>query len=109
MTKTIAISGLTALVCLMGTLGTAQAQQQAQPREYSFPSQPGSYSPPSTLRITEQPAAGAAPSGTVRDTPESLAEFTRCRNNADRESIGNAELQQRIATCMQQLEARRRQ
>src|SRR5690606_41453040 len=70
---------LVALACLAGA---AQAQQV---QEYSFPSHDGSKSPPSTLRITEQPGAGAAPSGVIRDTPESLEQYQRCRNK-DRKS-----------------------
>jgi len=111
MSKKIAVFGFTALACLMAAVGTAQAQpvheaaQQAQ--EYSYPSRDGSYSPPSTLRITEQPQAGGAPSGVVRDTPESLATYKRCRDNADRASIGHVQLQAEVATCLRDLEARR--
>jgi len=102
--KKIAVCGLAALACLAGTLGAAQAQQV---QEYTFPSHDGSKSPPSTLRITEQPGAGA-PSGVIRDTPESLAEYQRCRNKVDREAIGNVQLQTGVATCLKELEARRR-
>lgn len=114
MMKTIAISGLTALACLMGTAGMAQAQQMheaaQQAQEYSYPSRDGSYSPPSTLRITEQPQAGtAAPSSVVRDTPESLAQYERCRNNADRAAVDRAQLQNEVAACLRELEARRQQ
>ena len=100
--KTIAFSGLVALACLAGA---AQAQQV---QEYSFPSHDGGKSPPSTLRITEQPGAGAAPSGVIRDTPESLEQYQRCRNQVDREAIGNAQLQTGVAACLKELEARRR-
>ncbi|HYG43150.1 MAG TPA: hypothetical protein VEA17_09540 [Bordetella sp.] len=104
--KTIAISGLAAMACLLSALGTAQAQPQ--PREYSFPSQDGSKSPPSTLRITEQQQPGAAaPSGVIRDTPESLSQYQRCRNQVDREAINNTQLQGGVAACLQALEARR--
>lgn len=108
MTKTIAISGLTALACLMGAAGAVHAQQGAT-QEFSFPSREGSYSPPSTLRITEQPGAGsaAAPSGAVQDTPESLAEFRRCRSNADRAATNNTDLQARVTACLNELQARR--
>ncbi|MBO1112779.1 hypothetical protein [Bordetella petrii] len=101
MNKT-ALSGLAALACLLGALGTAQAQQA---REYSFPSHDGSKSPPSTLRITEQP--GAAPAPAVRDTPESVQQYQRCRARVDREAIGNVDLQAGVAGCLKELEARR--
>ncbi|MBV7486792.1 hypothetical protein [Bordetella sp. BOR01] len=102
--KTIAISGLAAVACLLGALGTAQAQ----PSEYSFPSQDGSKSPPSTLRITEQQQPGeAAPSSEIRDTPESVSQYQRCRNQVDREAINNAQLQAGVVACLQALEARR--
>lgn len=102
--KTIAVSGLAAVACLVGALGAAQAQQV---QEYSFPSSDGSKSPPSTLRITEQPQPGAAPSGIIRDTPESLEQYERCRNKVDREAIGNTQLQSGVAACLKELEARR--
>ncbi|GAB1579897.1 hypothetical protein [Bordetella petrii] len=101
--KILAISGL-ALACLLGPLGVAQAQPA---QEYSFPSTDGSKSPPSTLRITEQPQAGAAPA--VRDTPQSIEQYQRCRNKVDREAIGNEQLQIGVAACLKDLEARRGQ
>lgn len=109
MMKTMAASGLTALACLVGAMSMAQAQTQAQTQEYSFPSHESSSSPPSTLRITEQPAAGTASSGAVRDTPESLDQYKRCRNNADREAISNVQLQTEVAACLRELEMRRQQ
>src|SRR3546814_1569477 len=96
--KKTALSGLAALACLLGSLGTAQAQQA---QEYSFPSHDGSKSPPSTLRITEQP--GATPAAAVRDTPESIEQYQRCRNQVDREAIGNTELQAGVAGCLKEL------
>lgn len=103
--KTIAISGLTAIACLIGIAVPAQAQQPAQ--EYSFPSRDGSSSPASTLRISEQPQPGAPQSSVVRDTPQSVEQYTRCRNNADREAIGHQQLQTMVATCLRELEQRR--
>ncbi|MCD0503616.1 hypothetical protein [Bordetella petrii] len=103
--KAIAISGLAALACLVGAAGSAQAQQPAQ--EFSFPAQPGSKSPPSTLRITEQQQPGSVPAPAVRDTPQSLEQYTRCRNQVDREAIGNQQLQAGVAACLRELEARR--
>lgn len=102
--KKTALSSLAVLACLLGALGTAQAQQA---REYNFPSHDGSKSPPSTLRITEQGSAAPAPA--VRDTPESVAQYQRCRNKVDREAIGNTELQAGVAGCLKELEARRGQ
>lgn len=102
--KKIAISGLSALACLLGAASASWAQQ---PQQYSFPSQDGGKSPPSTLRITEQP--GTTPAPAIRDTPESVAQYQRCRAKVDREAIGNAELQAGVAACLQELNARRTQ
>jgi len=100
MNKTF-IGGIAAMACLLGAAGSSWAQQ---PQQLSFPSQDGK-SPPSTLRITEQPGAPAAPA--VRDTPESVAEYQRCRAQVDREAIGNAQLQGGVAACLKELEQRR--
>lgn len=103
--KSIAMITLTALSCLAGGVAAAQAQTPAQ--EYSFPSRDGSYSPPSTLRISEQPQPGGSTMPAVRDTPESLEKYTRCRNNADREAIGHEQLQTMIGACLRELAQRR--
>jgi hypothetical protein len=92
-----------AMVCL-SMVATVSAQQTAQ--EYSFASQDGR-SPPSTLRVTEQPQAGTAPAPVIRDTKESLATYTRCRNDADRASVGHLQLQAMITACLRELEERR--
>lgn len=105
--KKTAISVLTVLACSMGIVASVHAQPQQSAQEYNFPSRDGSYSPPSTLRITEQPQAGAAPVNVVRDTPESLDKYTRCRNNADREAIGHLQLQAMVAACLNELAQRR--
>ena len=105
MVKTITIAGAMALACLSGAVAYAQ---QAPAQEYSYPSLDGSASPPSTLRITEQPgAAGRAASGVVRDSQESLAEYRRCRDAADREAIGHVQLQEQVSACLSALQARR--
>lgn len=105
MAKTITITSMTVLACFMGMAGNAQ---QAPAQEYSYPSLDGSASPPSTLRITEQAgAAGVVPSGVLRDSPESLAEYKRCRNAADREAIGHVQLQEQVAACLSALQSRR--
>lgn len=92
----------TALACSFGIAAPVLAQQPAQ--EYRFDSQDGR-SPASTLRITEQPLA--VPTPAVRDTPESLKKYTRCRNNADREAVDRMQLQTMVATCLYELEQRR--
>ena len=90
------------LACSVGSVTAALAQPSEQ--EYRFESQDGR-SPASTLRITEQ--ATPAPAPVVRDTPESLKTYTRCRNNADRESVDRMQLQTMIATCLHELTQRR--
>src|SRR3546814_16018718 len=99
--KKTALSGLAALACLLGALGTAQAQQA---QEYSFPSHDGSKSPPSTLRITEQP--GAAPAPAVRDPPESVQQYQRCRSQVHRQAIANTDLPACVAACLEETQAR---
>jgi len=100
-------------ICLLALAGTAAAQA---PQTYSYPGTPttgGVASPPSTLRITETPqaATGAAPAGPagriIRDTPESLREYRRCRTVSDRAAVGNAQMQAGAALCLKELEARR--
>jgi len=103
--KISAIFASTVMVCSLGVGAPVWAQQSTQ--EFSFSSQDGR-SPPSTLRITEQALPTSAATTPVRDTPESLATYTRCRNNADREATGNAELHARITTCLSELAERRK-
>ncbi|SAI57843.1 Uncharacterised protein [Bordetella ansorpii] len=84
----------------------------AQPvQQYDFPSTPGSASPPSTLRITETPGAMAVPPANppvvVRDTPESLDEYQRCRTVSDRAAVDSQQMRIGVATCLKELEARR--
>ncbi|MBO9353581.1 hypothetical protein GG851_06205 [Bordetella petrii] len=100
----IAMTGLAAAACLLGASAMAQMQQV---QTFSFPSQEGSKSPPSTLRISEQP--GSQPAPQVRDSPESTAQYQRCRARVDREATNNTQLQAGVAACLQELEARRGQ
>lgn len=84
----------------------------AQPvQQYDFPSTPGSASPPSTLRITESPAPMAAPAANpaviVRDTPESLDEYQRCRTVSDRAAVDSQQMRAGVTQCLKELEARR--
>jgi len=95
---------------LPALLAAPAAAQPAQ--EYSFPGTPsatGGMSPPSTLRITETPGAPAQAPAIVRDTPESLQQYTLCRNKSDREAVSREQMRAGTARCLQELEARRRQ
>jgi len=76
-------------------------------QELSFPSQPGSYSPPSTLRMTVTPEATQAAPPPVRDTPDSLRRYTECRDEADRASTSSAKMREAVGQCLQDLNARR--
>lgn len=102
--KTIPLSALVALACVVGPV---QAQQPAQTQEYSYPSRDGSFSPPSMLRISEQAQSGAPQPAVVRDTPQSVEQYQRCRNNADREAVDRMQLQAMVAACLRELEQRR--
>lgn len=85
-----------------------------QPRptqQLQFPAAPGSASPPSTLRITETPAPGATPAATpapIRDTPESVREYQRCRTVSDRAAVDSEQMRLGVAQCLRELEARRK-
>ncbi|HEY0296527.1 MAG TPA: hypothetical protein VGC69_14460 [Bordetella sp.] len=95
------------LIAACLALPCAAALAQAV-QEYQFPAAPGSLSPPSTLRITQDPGPAApAASGIVRDTPESLGEYQRCRTVSDRAAITNADRQNGVMQCLKALEARR--
>lgn len=96
-------------VCLALPFTAALAQAPAV-QEFQFPATPGSKSPPSTLRITEGGASGhAAPTGIVRDTPESLGQYQRCRTQSDRAAITNADRENGLMQCMKELQMRREQ
>lgn len=101
-----------AALCAVGVTGAVQAQTAAPAtQEMQFPSQPqrdGSLAPPSTLRMTVTPAPGAAPAP-IRDTPESVAQYQRCREVSDRAAVSNAQMQAGVAQCLRELQERRQQ
>lgn len=100
------------LFAALCSTGTALAQNAAPAtQEMQFPSQrspDGSQSPPSTLRMTVTPAAGAAPAE-IRDTPESVAQYQRCRQVSDRAAVSRTQMQQGVEQCLRELEQRRQQ
>lgn len=110
MKKLPIIAVLLALACLGGA---AQAQNAAPvTQEFQYPSQrskDGSLSPPSTLRMTVTPDPNAAPPVVIRDSPESQAEYVRCREVSDRAAVSNAQMQAGVAQCLRELERRRQQ
>ena len=91
--------------------GAAHAQNAAPAtQEMQFPSarsKDGSLSPPSTLRMTVSPQ-GSEPV-VVRDSPESQAQFERCRQVSDRAAVSNSQMQAGVAQCLKELEQRRQQ
>nr|WP_313038067.1 hypothetical protein [Achromobacter ruhlandii] len=103
----------TAVLLALACLGGAAQAQNAAPvtQEYQYPSQrskDGSLSPPSTLRMTVTPAPNSAPA-VIRDTPESQAQYVRCREVSDRAAVSNAQMQAGVAQCLRELEQRRQQ
>lgn len=88
--------------------GAAHAQNVAPgaTQEMQFPSGQGSLSPPSTLRMTVTPEN---PPVVIRDTPQSQAEFQRCRTVSDRAATSNAQMQAGVEQCLRELEQRRQQ
>ena len=101
---------LLALACLGGV---AQAQNAAPvTQEFQYPSQrakDGSLSPPSTLRMTVTPDPNSTAPAVIRDTPQSQAEYVRCREVSDRAAVSNAQMQAGVAQCLRELEQRRQQ
>ena len=95
---------LAACLVLPPAATLAQSTQQ-----YQFPAAPGSLSPPSTLTITQDAGGAPAASGIIRDTPESVAEYQRCRTVSDRAAISNADRQNGVMQCLKELQARRQQ
>lgn len=100
------------LLAALCAAGAAQAQNAAPAtQEYQYPSvrsKDGSLSPPSTLRVTVTPQPGSGPA-VIRDTPESQAEYVRCREVSDRAAVSNAQMQAGVAQCLKELEQRRQQ
>lgn len=96
---------IVACLALPCTAAPAQTTQH-----YQFPAAPGSLSPPSTLTITQEGAGGPpAASGIIHDTPESLAEYRRCRTVSDRAAITDADRQNGVMQCLKALQERREQ
>jgi len=96
------------IACLALPCAAAQAQTT---QHYQFPAAPGSLSPPSTLTIIQE-SAGGPPAGTgvvIHDTPESAAEYQRCRTVSDRAAITNADRQNGVMQCLKALQERRQQ
>ncbi|MFE0843973.1 hypothetical protein [Achromobacter insolitus] len=100
------------LLAALCAAGAAQAQNASPAtQEYQYPSvrsKDGSLSPPSTLRMTVTPQPGSGPA-VIRDTPESQAEYVRCREVSDRAAVSNAQMQAGVAQCLKELEQRRQQ
>ncbi|MGN6580680.1 MAG: hypothetical protein ACTHJ1_11950 [Bordetella sp.] len=94
------------IACLALPCAAASAQSTQQ---YQFPAAPGSLSPPSTLTITQEGGGQPAASGVIRDTPESLAEYQRCRTVSDRAAITDADRQNGVMQCLKALQKRRLQ
>ena len=102
MKKTALLIACLALPCAAALAQTTQ--------HYQFPAAPGSLSPPSTLTITQEGAGGPpAASGVIHDTPESVAEYQRCRTVSDRAAITNADRQNGVMQCLKALQERRQQ
>ena len=97
---------LLAALCAAGAAQAQNAAPSGATQEMQFPSQAGSLSPPSTLRMTVTPESAPV---VVRDTPESQAEFQRCRQVSDRAAVSNAQMQAGLEQCMRELEQRRQQ
>jgi hypothetical protein len=96
-----------ALALMFAAAGPAAAQKA---EEWQFPGHDGSLSPPSTLRMTVTPEAGAVPPPPpVRDTPESLRIYTQCRDDADREATSAGKMREAVGRCLQELNERRAQ
>jgi uncharacterized membrane protein YgcG len=106
MNKTSISAILLAAMCAAGAV-QAQTAAPGATQEMQFPSAQGSLSPPSTLRMTVTPEA--PPPAAIRDTPQSQAEFQRCRTVSDRAATSNAQMQAGVEQCLRELEQRRQQ
>lgn len=96
------------LLAALCAAGAAQAQNAVPgtAQEMQFPSSPGSLSPPSTLRMTVTPET---PPVVIRDTPQSQAEFQRCRTVSDRAATSRTQMQAGLEQCLRELAQRRQQ
>ena len=89
-------------------LAAATSAVSAQPvQQFDYPSAQGSASPPSTLRITETPSQQTRPPVQIRDTPESISAYERCRMVSDRAATTREEMSAGAAQCLRELETRR--
>lgn len=101
MKRTTTTALLFSLLCAAGA-ARAQATQ-----EYQYPSRDGSLSPPSTLRMTVTPDPAVPAPPPVADTPQSLALYTQCRDEADRAAVSAAKMREAVAHCLDDLAQRR--
>ncbi|AIT27621.1 hypothetical protein [Bordetella holmesii] len=105
MTPTRTWLALLATLCLAGA-----AHAQSGTQEMQFPgTQPKSspnWSPPATLTMTVEPAGTPAPAP-IHDTPESVAEYQRCRTVSDRAAVSNEQRTAGVAACLKALQERR--
>ncbi|ANN65752.1 hypothetical protein [Bordetella bronchialis] len=94
---------------LMAAAAAAPVHAQAT-QEMQFPGHDGSLSPPSTLRMTVTPQGPAVPPPPpVRDSPESVRQYTQCRDDADREATSAAKMREAVGRCLDELNQRRAQ
>ncbi|OZI71102.1 hypothetical protein [Bordetella genomosp. 12] len=87
--------------------GAAHAQSGTQEMQFpgTQPKSSANWSPPATLTMTVEPIAPApAP---IRDTPESIAEYQRCRTVSDRAAVTNEQRTAGVAACLKALQERR--
>ncbi|OZI42015.1 hypothetical protein CEK29_13040 [Bordetella genomosp. 5] len=95
-------------LCAIAALAAGSVAHAQAVQEYSFPNtQQGNLSPPSTLRITESGGTVAAPPPPIRDTPQSVREYERCRTVSDRAAVTNQQRQDGVAQCLKELQLRR--
>jgi hypothetical protein len=98
-----------AFVCAFFCTAAATAGAQTS-QELQFPGHDGSLSPPSTLRMTVTPQGPAVPPPPpVRDTPESVRQYTLCRDDADREATSAEKMRIAVGRCLDELNQRRAQ
>ncbi|AZY49809.1 hypothetical protein [Bordetella avium] len=93
-----------AALCLAATASATTTTEALQ-----FPGlQPKSsanWSPPSTLTMTVETVT--PPPAPIHDTPESIAEYQRCRTVSDRAAVSNAQRTAGVEACLRALQERR--
>lgn len=96
-----------ALLAALCFAAGAQAQPTTAQADFPGAQPPHSphWSPPSTLRMTAEPVPAAAPP--PRDTPESIAEYQRCRAVSDRAAVSNQQRTAGVQACLSALQQRR--